>query len=221
MLLYLHGFASSPGSLKARVFRRRLAELGEELVVPELDGGDFEHLTLSRQLALVDRIARGVRPLALIGSSMGGYLSALHASRADVDALVLMAPAVDFRERWREKIGEADLEKWRRDGVVEVDHVALGRKMPLRFDLMVDAALHEPWPVVRCPTLVFQGTKDDIVPPERVKKWVAATPTARLVMLESGHELTDCAEQMAEEALRFLAGIPGIARAHPGIAPQG
>lgn len=218
MLLYLHGFASSPASHKARVFCRRLAERGEDLVVPALDEGDFEHLTLGRQLGLVGRVSRGARPLAVIGSSMGGYLAALHASRSEVDALVLMAPAVDFLARWREKVGEADLEKWRRDGVTEVDHVAQGRKVPLRFELMEEAARHEPWPEVRCPVLVFQGTRDDVVPPERVKRWVAATPTATLVMLESGHELTDCAEEIAERALRFLASVPAIARAHPGIS---
>ncbi|MGC4114028.1 MAG: YqiA/YcfP family alpha/beta fold hydrolase [Myxococcales bacterium] len=218
MLLYLHGFASSPGSFKARVFHARLAESGEELLVPAMDEGDFEHLTLTRQLALVERLSRGARPLAVIGSSMGGYLAALHASAHPVDALVLMAPAVDFCRRWEEKVGQTDLERWRRDGLTEVDHVAQGRKVPLRYDLMVDAARHEPWPRVSCPALVFQGNRDDVVPPERVQRWVAMNPSARLVMLESGHELTDVAEGIADEALRFLATVPELARAHSGLA---
>lgn len=217
MLLYLHGFSSSPGSFKARVFERRLAERGEGLVVPALDEGDFERLTLGRQLALIERVAGGARPLAVIGSSMGGYLAALHASRFPVDALVLMAPAVDFRARWTEKVGEADLSRWRADGFTEVDHVAQGRKARLRWDLMEEAAAHEPWPRVSCPALVFQGSRDDVVPPARVRRWVAMNPTARLVMLESGHELTDVAEAIAAQALEFLAGVRAVAKAHPGL----
>jgi pimeloyl-ACP methyl ester carboxylesterase len=217
MLLYLHGFASAPTSRKARVFEARLGSLGESLLVPALDEGDFEHLTLSRQLALVERLAGGARPLAIIGSSMGGYLAALHASRHQADALVLMAPAVDFAQRWRERLGEAEINRWRRDGLTEVDHVALKRRMPLRWELMEDAARQEPWPRVGCPTLVFQGLKDDVVPPERVERWVALNSQARLVLLDSGHELTDCADRIVEDALCFLASIPAIAAAHPGL----
>ena len=70
------------------------------------------------QLRLVGEVCErpapegGADPLVLIGSSMGGYLAALYASRASqasqafgrpVAALVLMAPAVDFHRRWAER----------------------------------------------------------------------------------------------------------------------
>lgn len=218
MLLYLHGFASSPGSFKAQVFLRRLVRRGEPLAIPALDEGDFEHLTLSRQLALVERVAADARPLVVIGSSMGGYLAALLAARRPVEALVLMAPAVDFARRWRERLGEEELARWQQDGRTEVDHVALRRRTPLAWDLMEDAERHAPWPEVGCPTLVFQGRRDEIVPPERVERWVARTPSARLILLDSGHELTDCAERIVDAALRFLAGLPVVLAAHPGLA---
>jgi len=35
-LIYLHGFASGPGSHKAQLFRRRFAERGVRLEVPDL-----------------------------------------------------------------------------------------------------------------------------------------------------------------------------------------
>ena len=80
MLLYLHGFASGPQSFKAQRFLHHLQRRGLALEVPALDEGDFEHLTLSRQLALVERLTRAApRPHVLIGSSMGGYLALLHA----------------------------------------------------------------------------------------------------------------------------------------------
>ncbi|MBK5290138.1 MAG: hypothetical protein JJE04_00400, partial [Acidobacteriia bacterium] len=51
--IYLHGFASSPASGKACFFAERFAALGHHLAVPHLDGGDFENLTLSGQLAVI------------------------------------------------------------------------------------------------------------------------------------------------------------------------
>jgi len=47
--VYLHGFASSPSSRKARFFAERFRELGIGLEVPDLAEGDFRNLTLSAQ----------------------------------------------------------------------------------------------------------------------------------------------------------------------------
>lgn len=218
MLLYLHGFASAPSSLKAQVFRTRFAELGEELLVPALDEGDFEHLTLTRQLAVAERAVGAAEPLAVIGSSMGGYLAALLAARRRVDALVLMAPAFDFARRWQERLGADEIERWRREGRIEVDHAASKRRFPLAYDLMEDAARHEPWPVVGSPALVFQGRADDVVLPEGVERWVRRTPSARWVLFDSGHDLVDCVDRIVGESLRFLASIGPLAAAHPGLA---
>src|SRR5260370_807702 len=79
-VIYLHGFASGPLSSKAQFFRRRFAEHGVTMQIPDLNEGDFEGLTISRQLLAVDRIAEG-EDVRLMGSSMGGYLAALYAAR--------------------------------------------------------------------------------------------------------------------------------------------
>src|SRR5262245_28397540 len=77
--VYLHGFASGPQSRKAQFFREKLASVGVALEIPALDEGDFEHLTITRQLAFLTRLLLG-EPVVLMGSSMGGYLAALYAS---------------------------------------------------------------------------------------------------------------------------------------------
>jgi len=53
-IIYLHGFASGPGSKKARYFTERLAECGVALEVPDLAEEDFENLTITGQLQVVD-----------------------------------------------------------------------------------------------------------------------------------------------------------------------
>jgi predicted esterase YcpF (UPF0227 family) len=107
-IVYLHGFASGPSSKKARFFRERFAELGIGLEVPDLAEGKFEQLTITGQLQVIERTCRG-EAVSLIGSSMGGYLAALYAAgHAEVERLVLMAPAFSFPTRWPETlVGDA------------------------------------------------------------------------------------------------------------------
>jgi len=205
MLLYLHGFASGPSSSKAQSFRNRFASLGLKVETPALDEGDFEHLTIANQLKVIDRFA-ATRPLIIVGSSLGGYLAALHAATHPVDALILMAPAVDFARRIEARYGD-DFLKWRERGWTEVDHFALNSKARLSFDLIRDATNHEPWPTVSVPTLVLQGRRDDTVPHALVSQWVAEQPNARMVDYDSPHELTDVVDEMLDESEGFLRSL--------------
>ena len=86
-IVYLHGFASSPLSTKAQFFLRKFQEIGVACEIPQLDSGNFEALTITGQLAAVDR-AVGGQDVTLMGSSLGGYLAALYAARRrNVDRL--------------------------------------------------------------------------------------------------------------------------------------
>ena len=218
MFLYLHGFASGPHSYKARRFVHHLAERGLSAEVPALDEGDFEHLTLTRQLRLIERtLAAAPRPHVLVGSSMGGYLALLHASHHPVDALVVMAPAVDFAARWLARVSPEERAQWERTDCLWVDHHAQQRKAALSYDLARDASLHAPWPRVTAPTLVAHGRRDTVVPLGPVKQWVERTPSAQLLTYDSDHELTDVADVIFAEAFRFLAKVPAVVEAHGAL----
>jgi predicted esterase YcpF (UPF0227 family) len=88
-ILYIHGFNSSPASLKARVLRAAMQRLGLEaqLRVPAL-ANDPQHAM--RQLE--DALVQLGRPL-LVGSSLGGYYATYLAERHGLQAL-LINPAV-------------------------------------------------------------------------------------------------------------------------------
>ena len=99
MILYLHGFRSSPASYKARVVAARMAALGraDELLCPQLPASPRAAMDMA--LALVDA-AMLVNPatdlatdLAIIGSSLGGYYATWLAERFGCRA-VLLNPAV-------------------------------------------------------------------------------------------------------------------------------
>ena len=194
--VYIHGFASSPQSRKARAFEAALAERDIGLEIPAMDEGDFEHLTISGQLALLERVIDG-QPVCLIGSSMGGYLAALYAYlHAEVDRLVLMAPAFGFAPRWKARIVE--------DADIEVYHYGDNTTRHVHYGLIEDALQFPASPAFGQHALIFHGLNDDVVPVEYSREVAARQPNARLVELDSDHELLDVLPRIIVQAVDFL-----------------
>src|ERR671930_2148805 len=83
MILYLHGFASGPSSAKGCALAERFAAIGVPFERADLTPGEdgFERSTPLTMLAEAEGLASRLRPRAVIGSSLGGYLAALMASR--------------------------------------------------------------------------------------------------------------------------------------------
>jgi pimeloyl-ACP methyl ester carboxylesterase len=203
-LIYLHGFASGPQSNKAQFFRRRFEELGIAMQVPDLSEGNFERLTISGQLRVIERIAAG-DDLRLMGSSMGGYLAALYAARhPEVTKVVLLAPAFGFARRWPLMLGEEKVAGWRRSGWLPVYHY--GDKMERRvgYELLEDAGSYEDYPDISQPALLFHGRQDDVVPVEYSEEFAARHPRVTLRVMESGHELINVLEEMWVEVVVYL-----------------
>ena len=203
-IVYLHGFASGPASGKARFFRAYLEARGATVDIPDLDEGDFEHLTITGQLAVIERAARG-ELISLIGSSMGGYLAALYAARhAEVERLALLAPAFGFARRWPQQLGPERMAEWRRAGTTPVFHHAEGGMRPLAPALLDDGSRYQDFPDFTQPALIFHGVKDDVVPVGYSQEFVATHPNATLEVLDSDHALTDVLEYMAPKVSAFL-----------------
>lgn len=206
-IIYLHGFASSPGSRKAQYLAGVLREQGFTVEIPALDGGDFEHLTVSGMLQLIEELT-GAGPVDLIGSSLGGYTAALHASRHPdrVRRLVLLAPAFDFLNRWPDRLGPQAVEAWERNGQHLFAHYADGQDRPLHWKFVEDSRQYPAFPSFPHSALLIHGTLDDVVPATVSRRFVEQHPAAQLLELESGHELTDRLEVVADQTLRFLRG---------------
>lgn len=195
--LYLHGFASGPASKKAVFFHHRLPSLD----IPDLSAGDFEHLSITSQLDVIDELAAG-DPISLIGSSMGGYLAALYASRhTEVARLVLLAPAFAFARSWA---AAPEAESWRKTGFLDVYHYGEKRKRRLGYHLIEDALGYEDFPDFRQPALIFHGIHDAAVPPELSSRFAGTHPNARLRLLDSDHELLNVLDSIWQEAGPFL-----------------
>ncbi len=208
-IVYLHGFASGPTSKKAQFFRRRLAQLGIGLDIPDLAGGNFAGLTITGQLGVIERTCRG-EAVSLIGSSMGGYLAALFASRhPEVEKLVLMAPAFCFAKRWPQTLGPATMDEWKRAGVLKVFHYGEGRTAELSYQLIEDGSQYEDYPQVRQPVLIFHGNNDTVVPADLSVQFAKKHPQVKLRLMDSDHELLNVLEDMWMETEEFLFATRG------------
>jgi pimeloyl-ACP methyl ester carboxylesterase len=209
-VLYLHGFASSPASRKARFFAEKLASLGFAVEIPDLAEGDFKGLTITKQLALVERLGQRERVI-VIGSSLGGYLAALYAARhPEVDRLILLAPAFRFHGLWSQEFGPDRLRLWREKGSIPVFHYGAGNNQLIGYQLMEDASRFEPDPQFSQPCLIFHGAQDPVVPMAQSVEFVATRPNVRLIGLDSGHELTDVLDKIWDESEKFLTLNPAV-----------
>jgi predicted esterase YcpF (UPF0227 family) len=93
LLVYLHGFRSSPASIKARQLGQAVAALPDAdrptLSVPELD-----HRPAYAMMAILARVAGiDASTLTFVGSSLGGFYATYAAERLGARA-VLINPAI-------------------------------------------------------------------------------------------------------------------------------
>ena len=205
-VLYLHGFASSPGSRKARFLAERFAEIGARLTAPDLAEEGFGSLTISGQLRVIERAVSEWPPTLIVGSSLGGYLAALYAARhpGPTPALALLAPAFGFPARWAERLGEERMLEWRRNGRMEVFHYGEGRPAAIDFGFYQDALRFDPTPRVEQPTLILHGKTDEVVPPEYSAEFARNRPNVAVEWLETDHGMLDALDRIWERISEFF-----------------
>ena len=146
------------------------------MTVPDLEDGDFKHLTVSRQLRVVEKTLDSFAgaPCALIGSSMGGYLAALLAQmRPEIKGTYLMCPGFNFVQRWRSVALAGTIHKKGESEWIQVFNYRYNKMMDLDLGLFKDA---EQWETVEytkpVPTRIVHGIHDDTVDIEESRKFV-------------------------------------------------
>ncbi len=207
-VVYLHGFASSARSTKATFFAEKLAAKGIEMSVPDLNQPDFSTLTVTRMLKqAADAIDAAGDPVALIGSSLGGFVAVQaaveHGDR--VHRIVLLAPALDFDGNRLSELGDRGLDEWKASNRLDVFHYAYGRMMPVQYELYADARRYNAFdaPLTQ-PVQVFQGRQDSSVDPDTVARWAAARPNVELHLLDDDHQLLGSLGEIWKQVERFL-----------------
>jgi predicted esterase YcpF (UPF0227 family) len=208
--IYLHGFASSPNSAKARDISDRFSQIQTKLNIPNLNADDFSHLTITRQITqVVAEFPHDSAPVTLIGSSLGG-LTAAHVGQKypQVQRLVLLAPAFGFLSHWLPKLGDEQIQRWQQEKYLQVYHYGEGREIPLSYDFVTDATQYQE-DILQRPisTLILHGTKDEVIPITASREF-ASRPWVNLVELDSDHSLGNVMEEIWQ-AIHLFCQLPG------------
>ncbi len=205
--IYLHGFASSPQSNKARYLRDRFAKNHLELKVLDLNRGDFSSLTLTRQIEqTIATFPDDNTRITLIGSSFGALTAAWVAQKCDrVKNMVLLAPAFGFPQSWYSRLQPEQIKVWRESGFLSVYHYGAGKQIPLKYQFLKDA---ESYPLVgltrSLPTLIIHGINDEVVPIKVSRDYACQYSQVKLIELDSDHGLNDSKEKIWQEIKEFL-----------------
>ena len=200
MVLYFHGFASSPASAKITGLRPLLGAHGIVLDTPDMNVPSFEKLDFDAVVAHGVEAAKKNPPRAIVGSSRGAILAlAVAASGVDVP-LVLIAPALGVAHRWKERIPAGD--------PIVVFNYARNANAPIHrafFDQITQVRVDERPP--RSPVTVIMGRNDETVPFAMVRarwdEWVASgrlAPGSRFLEIAEGdHALVTESGLIADE----------------------
>jgi hypothetical protein len=216
--IYLHGFASSPSSKKATAFKNKFKEMGISLEIPDLEGGDFENMTLTRQMnVLSQRLDQAQdRSVCLIGSSMGAYIAVLAAQNMlNIKALYLMAPGFNFMDRWMRNLNldYDDEASWK--AMIPVFHYRYGETKHIHTRLFKDAMDWSRLELKRkLPTRIIHGVHDEVVPIGESRKFVNSRPWCLFQELDDDHSLLSHIDWIIDDCLIFFSKLKFISIAY-------
>lgn len=196
MILYLHGFRSSPDSFKARMMAGAMAERGlnEAWACPQLPASPREAIDLAMGMAR-DRLANAASPreLTVIGSSLGGFYATWIAEQLGCKA-VLLNPAVNAARDLATQVGEHHMYHSGAPFVFLPEYVA---------EL---AAIHAPHITQPYRYFLVAATGDEVLDWREMRDRYAGC--RQRIVQGSDHGLSDFADWMPEVLEFALGGKP-------------
>ncbi len=172
-----HGFLSSKTSSTNKALTRMLLDRQIATCCFDFFGqgesqGPFEKITTTLAVAQANTAIdlmkeKGYRHLSLMGSSFGGLVAILTASRrADLACLALKCPVVDFAEELRLEFGDEELARWKKTDTIP-NIMGGSDRIRLRYAFYEDCLhqiAYDPARSITAPTIIVQGDRDEHVP---------------------------------------------------------
>ncbi|MCR9244931.1 MAG: alpha/beta hydrolase [bacterium] len=190
---FLHGLGSTRVGEKSDSLMAHAAARGRAFTRCDLRGhgessGTIGVVTIGELIADTTLLLERFGPAVLVGSSLGGMVSAfVAANRPDlVTALALLAPALGFVQHLDHTVDD--------QGRMRLSD---GRCFPLAQRVLDDARLLDERALpgrITVPTLVVHGSADDTVPATRSQRFHAAIPHSHKdlwIVTDGDHRLSD------------------------------
>ncbi len=207
-ILYLHGFASGPNSLKAKYFAKKLQDVGIKYQILDLNLSNFSNLTPTKVLTYIHSLIQNEETI-LIGSSLGGLYGLIMAEREQmVCKLILLAPALEINSLWNDIVGEDNLKQWKAQGSLPIYHYGYGQTIPLHYEFLVDLAKYQDHGFLRqIPALVFHGINDATIPCAVSQRYTYDNPVATFHQLDSDHSLENSLDYIWQHSAKFIGVV--------------
>ena len=207
-IMYLHGFASGPGSKKAQFFKKKLKIHGYHLFIPDLNVPSFENLSL---FEMVDKVKQLIAEQksgewVILCSSLGA-LAAIGAARYEpkIKKIVMLAPAFGFNKRREALLGKEQISKWEHEGKIEIFHNAFNKNMPISYSFIEELNKEDEYDFNReIPIKIFHGAFDETVPIEMVEKFIVSRKLTDFHLLESDHSLFNKMDWIWRDLIKFI-----------------
>ena len=191
---------------------RYLAELSLATAT-ELDNhrlgrnNDFSHLTLTKQIKQVANCfeVNHKQNIRIIGSSFGGLTAAwLGEKYSQIDSIILLAPAFNFKNHWLVNLTTETLQQWQEKGYLPVYHYGENRELPLHYQFLTDLSHYEQKKLKQSiPTLILHGINDEVISIHASRQYTKNRPWVKLIELESDHSLTDVMPIISKNITQF------------------
>lgn len=222
--IYVHGFRSDARGNKVMQLAAHAAARGYSFVRFDLGGhgrtgGDFAAFRLSRAFAELTAVLThfAARPVVLIGSSMGAWLSVVAATQRPqhIRGLLLLAPGFNFIQRNFAQLPAAELAAWQRAGTRWFRARYGEGDYPLHYDAIADAAAFDvltPVPTLACSCVIIHGDADEAVPIDISRDFIAHlhAPAKELITVAGGdHRLQDAMPLILTQLDRLWQGAFG------------
>ncbi|MCL7452832.1 MAG: esterase [Anaerolineae bacterium] len=207
-IIFIHGFASSSRSTKAKYLHDQGQDLpGVDFHAIDLNPTptDFRYLTTTGAINRLRQyvVDREIETVQLMGSSFGGLVAMYYAHRyGNVGKILLLAPLLRWRLDW---LSEEEIEIWRKRGTVRVPHYGFGGKIPLEFGFYVDGQQYQEGVPPAKPVRIIHGREDNVVPVGTSRRYAVKHPEqVELFEVEAGHVLNDHLDMIWEHVQGFL-----------------
>jgi len=194
MLLYLHGFRSSPQSMKSRLVQERMRRWGLEkyFACPMLNVSPSAAIAQA-EAAIRGAKAGGETDIAIVGSSLGGFYARWLAERHGCRA-VLLNPAIHPWTDLEKYLGKQPLYHGGGSVVVKPEH--LQELLDLRVDTITRPERY----------YLLAATGDEVLD---YREMVDAYPGARIRIIEgSDHGISEF-DDYVDDVLAFCGYTPG------------
>jgi predicted esterase YcpF (UPF0227 family) len=196
MILYLHGFRSSPQSFKAHYLGRRMQALGraDEYLCPQLPASPAVAIALAQELVHDADPAQ----LSIVGSSLGGFYATWLAEQLGCRA-VLLNPAVKPPRDLESYVGVTT--QYHSDEPFEFRHEYIAELRALSVERISDPQRY----------FLIAATGDEVLD---WREMVAHYPGAQQTVIQGSDHGIDVFADYAEAVLSFCgidAGVQGKA----------